>query len=75
MRPKHDRHRSGSPVAWTERRRTYKARSGPVSNPGQPSLNNRYTRRHGPLRGALSPFALAMALVADTTGPSSLPPA
>lgn len=43
MRPKNNKHRSGSPQVWKERRSTY--RHGPVSNPKQPSPTNRATRR------------------------------
>lgn len=39
------RHQSGSPTAWKARREAYQKRSGPVSNPGQPSPTNRQARR------------------------------
>jgi hypothetical protein len=34
-----------TPRSWTERRKAFRERSGPVSNPGQPSPVNRPTRR------------------------------
>lgn len=39
------KHTSGSPASWKARRVEYQKRSGPVSNPGQPSLTNRHWRR------------------------------
>lgn len=39
------RNQSGSPSAWKLRRVEYQKRSGPCSNPGQPSSVNRKARR------------------------------
>lgn len=36
---------SGSPASWAAKRKAYRAQSGPVSNPGQPSPTNRKMRR------------------------------
>lgn len=46
---------SGSPTAWSERRKAYKATQRQVSNPGQPSPCNRRARRKPKTVGTLNP--------------------
>lgn len=61
------KHSSGSPSAWSQRKKDFEARSGQVSNPGQPSPVNRKARRQA--EAALRPIAqlarIAVLLGAD----------